>query len=84
VEDVRRIAAEDLSRRRWTAWPKNGISDTTIDEKGKQGKDVAMATTAQTLRAYQGSAIFSHGFRPFFFGGAIWAAAAMVLFIGAS
>jgi uncharacterized protein involved in response to NO len=40
-----------------------------------------MATTAQTLRAYRGPAIFSYGFRPFFLGGAIWAAAAMVLFI---
>jgi uncharacterized protein involved in response to NO len=40
-----------------------------------------MATTAETLRAYQGPAIFSYGFRPFFLGGAIWAAAAMVLFV---
>jgi uncharacterized protein involved in response to NO len=40
-----------------------------------------MATTAETLRAYQGPAILSYGFRPFFLGGAIWAAAAMVLFI---
>jgi uncharacterized protein involved in response to NO len=40
-----------------------------------------MVTTAQTLRAYQGPAIFSYGFRPFFLGGAIWAAAAMVLFV---
>ena len=40
-----------------------------------------MATTAETLRAYQGPSIFSYGFRPFFLGGAIWAAAAMILFI---
>lgn len=37
-----------------------------------------MATTAETLRAYQGPSIFSYGFRPFFLGGAIWAAAAMI------
>ncbi len=40
-----------------------------------------MATTAETLRAYRGPAILSYGFRPFFLGGAIWAATAMVLFI---
>jgi uncharacterized protein involved in response to NO len=39
-----------------------------------------MATAGETLRAYRGPAIFSYGFRPFFLGGAIWAAAAMVLF----
>lgn len=41
-----------------------------------------MATTAETLRAYRGLALFSYGFRPFFLGGAIWAAAAMALFAG--
>lgn len=40
-----------------------------------------MATTAQTLRAYRGPALFSCGFRPFFLGGAIWAASAMAIFI---
>ena len=40
-----------------------------------------MATTAETLRAYRGPAILSYGFRPFFLGGSIWAAVAMVLFI---
>ncbi len=40
-----------------------------------------MATTAETLRAYRGPAILSYGFRPFFLGGSIWAAAAMALFI---
>ncbi len=40
-----------------------------------------MATTAETLRAYRGPAILSYGFRPFFLGGAIWAALAMALFI---
>ncbi len=37
--------------------------------------------TAETLRAYRGPAILSYGFRPFFLGGAIWAVAAMALFI---
>ncbi len=40
-----------------------------------------MTTTAATLRAYCGPAILSYGFRPFFLGGAIWSATAMVLFI---
>ncbi len=40
-----------------------------------------MATTAETLRAYRGPAVLSYGFRPFFLGGSIWAAAAMALFI---
>ncbi len=40
-----------------------------------------MATTAETLRTYRGPAILSYGFRPFFLGGAIWAALAMLLFI---
>jgi len=40
-----------------------------------------MTTTAATLRAYRGPAILSYGFRPFFLGGAIWSAAAMVIFI---
>ena len=38
-------------------------------------------TTAQQLRTYRGPAIFSYGFRPFFLGGAVWAGAAMVLFM---
>jgi uncharacterized protein involved in response to NO len=81
VNDVRRIAAVKLHDRRWTALSKNGNSNTTIEGKSNRGEDAAMATAAQTLRAYQGPAIFSYGFRPFFLGGAIWAAAAMVLFI---
>jgi uncharacterized protein involved in response to NO len=44
-------------------------------------KGLTMATTAETLRAYRGPAILSYGFRPFFLGGSIWAAAAMALFI---
>jgi uncharacterized protein involved in response to NO len=38
-------------------------------------------TTAAKVRAYSGPAIFSYGFRPFFLGGAVWAGAAMVLFV---
>jgi uncharacterized protein involved in response to NO len=44
-------------------------------------KGQTMAATAETLRAYRGPAILSYGFRPFFLGGSIWAAAAMALFI---
>ncbi|MGO8952326.1 MAG: NnrS family protein [Rhodomicrobium sp.] len=40
-----------------------------------------MATAAETLRAYRGPALFSYGFRPFFLSGAVWAAAAMLLFV---
>ena len=38
-------------------------------------------TTAQILRDYRGPALFSFGFRPFFLLAAIWAAAAMPLWI---
>ncbi len=37
--------------------------------------------TAQRRRAYAGPSIFSYGFRPFFLSGAIWAAAAVPLWI---
>jgi uncharacterized protein involved in response to NO len=40
-----------------------------------------MTTTVELLRAYRGPAVLSYGFRPFFLGGAIWAAVAMTLFI---
>ncbi len=43
---------------------------------------MAMAGTAQRMRAWEGHAFLSHGFRPFFLGGAIWAALAMGLWIG--
>lgn len=42
-----------------------------------------MATTAEQMRAWTGPALFSFGFRPFFLGGAFWAALAMVLWIAA-
>ena len=40
-----------------------------------------MKTTSEKRRAYTGPAIFSLGFRPFFFGAALWAALAMTLWI---
>lgn len=42
-----------------------------------------MVTSAERLREYQGPALFSYGFRPFFLGGALWAVLAMGLFIPA-
>ncbi|MBU4529464.1 NnrS family protein [Hoeflea sp.] len=40
-----------------------------------------MATTAEQMRAWQGPAILSFGFRPFFLLGAAWAAIAMVVWV---
>lgn len=40
-----------------------------------------MASTSQQSRNWQGPAVFSFGFRPFFLFGALWAAMAMVLWI---
>jgi uncharacterized protein involved in response to NO len=40
-----------------------------------------MTTSAAQLRAYAGPAILSYGFRPFFLGGALWAAAAVALWL---
>lgn len=40
-----------------------------------------MSTTAERMRDWQGPAILSFGFRPFFLFGAIWAALAMVLWV---
>jgi len=42
-----------------------------------------MVTSAERLREYQGPALFSYGFRPFFLGGALWAVLAMALIIPA-
>lgn len=42
-----------------------------------------MVTSAERLREYQGPALFSYGFRPFFLGGALWGVLAMGLFIPA-
>lgn len=40
-----------------------------------------MGTSAEKIRAWQGPAILSFGFRPFFLFGAIWAALAMTLWV---
>ncbi|MDE3149929.1 MAG: NnrS family protein, partial [Acidobacteriota bacterium] len=41
-----------------------------------------MTSTTNRMRAWQGPALFAYGFRPFFLGGAAWAAVAMALWIG--
>jgi len=41
-----------------------------------------MKTSAAQIRAWTGPAVLSFGFRPFFLLAAIWAAVAMVLWIG--
>lgn len=38
-------------------------------------------TTTERMRAWRGPALFSYGFRPFFFGATVWAALAMLLWI---
>jgi uncharacterized protein involved in response to NO len=40
-----------------------------------------MASTAERMRSYQGPAILSYGFRPFFLLGAIWAALAVAVWL---
>jgi len=40
-----------------------------------------MTTTAEQLRAYQGPAVLSFGFRPFFLGAALWAAIAVAIWL---
>ncbi|WP_322866212.1 NnrS family protein [Aquicoccus sp. G2-2] len=40
-----------------------------------------MSTTAEQMRAWRGPAVLTYGFRPFFFGAAVWAALAMVLWV---
>ncbi|WP_425041015.1 NnrS family protein [Primorskyibacter sp. S187A] len=42
-----------------------------------------MSTTSEQMRAWTGPALFSYGFRPFFLGGALWAALAMCLWLAA-
>lgn len=39
------------------------------------------STTTEQMRAWQGPAILTYGFRPFFLGGAVWAALSMLLWI---
>jgi uncharacterized protein involved in response to NO len=48
--------------------------------KGKR-EETMTATTAERMRAWTGPAILTFGFRPFFFGSAVWAALAMVLWV---
>jgi uncharacterized protein involved in response to NO len=45
-------------------------------------RDMPRTGTAAAARAWTGGAFLSHGFRPFFLGGAIWAAVAMALWLG--
>ena len=40
-----------------------------------------MTTSAERMRTWQGAAILSYGFRPFFLLGALWAALAMLLWV---
>ncbi len=40
-----------------------------------------MSTTAEQIRAYRGPAVLSYGFRPFFLAGAVWAAAAVAIWL---
>lgn len=40
-----------------------------------------MTSTVEQMRAWTGPAILTFGFRPFFFGAAVWAALAMVLWV---
>jgi uncharacterized protein involved in response to NO len=40
-----------------------------------------MSTTSEQMRAWQGPAILSYGFRPFFLGAAVWAAVAILLWV---
>jgi len=40
-----------------------------------------MTTTSDPMRAWAGPALFSYGFRPFFLGGAVWAALAMLMWM---
>ena len=40
-----------------------------------------MSSTAEQMRAWRGPAILTFGFRPFFFGAAVWAALAMALWV---
>jgi uncharacterized protein involved in response to NO len=41
-----------------------------------------MTSSAQQIRAFQGPALLSYGFRPFFLFGALWSAVAMALWVG--
>ncbi len=40
-----------------------------------------MSSTAEQMRAWQGPALFTYGFRPFFLGAAVWAVLIMLLWV---
>jgi uncharacterized protein involved in response to NO len=40
-----------------------------------------MSTTTEQMRAWRGPAVLTYGFRPFFFGAAVWAALAMLFWV---
>ena len=40
-----------------------------------------MSSTAEQMRAWRGQAILTYGFRPFFFGAAVWATLSMALWM---
>lgn len=48
--------------------------------KGTSGP-AKTSTTTELMRAWQGPALLTYGFRPFFLGGAIWAMLAMALWV---
>ena len=43
--------------------------------------DASIPAALRRRRDYAGPALFSYGFRPFFLGGAVWAALAIVLWL---
>src|SRR5208282_5516630 len=43
--------------------------------------DVSMSAALRRRRGYAGPVVFSYGFRPFFFGGAVWAALGILLWL---
>ncbi len=43
--------------------------------------DVSMPAALRRRRGYAGPVVFSYGFRPFFFGGAVWAALGILLWL---
>ena len=52
-----------------------------IPTNKQESPKATIMATMQKLRAYQGPALFSHGFRPFFFFGAIYAGAMVPLWL---
>jgi uncharacterized protein involved in response to NO len=52
-----------------------------VSESFLPESDMSMPAALARRRNYRGPAIFSYGFRPFFLGGAVWAALAIALWI---